>query len=57
VSGACGVISPLTSQGSEVDRVAKSVVGVDASHGALRALTRAADEVRLWLASLQRVHP
>jgi hypothetical protein len=37
--------------------VAKSVVGVDASHGALRALTWAADEARLWLASRRLVHP
>jgi hypothetical protein len=37
--------------------VAKSVVRVDASHGALPALTWAADEARLWLASLQLVHP
>jgi hypothetical protein len=36
--------------------VAKSVVGVDTSPGALRALTWAADEARLWLASLQVVH-
>jgi hypothetical protein len=37
--------------------VAKSVVGVDTSPGALRALTWAADEARLWLASLQVVQP
>jgi hypothetical protein len=37
--------------------VAKCVVGVDASPGALWALTWAADEARLWLASLQVVHP
>jgi hypothetical protein len=37
--------------------VAKRAVGVDASPGALRALTWAADQVRLWLASLQVVHP
>ena len=34
-----------------------SVVGVDASPGALRALTGAADEARLWLAPRQLVHP
>ena len=33
------------------------VVGVDASPGTLRALTWAADEARLWPASLQVVHP
>jgi hypothetical protein len=37
--------------------VAKSVVGVDTSPGTLRALTWAADEARLWLASRQVVHP
>ena len=37
--------------------MAKSVVGVDTSPGALRALTWAADEARQWLASLQVVHP
>jgi hypothetical protein len=37
--------------------VAKSVLGVDTSHGALRAPTWAADEAWLWLASLQQVHP
>jgi hypothetical protein len=37
--------------------VAKRVVGVDASPGALRALTGAADETRLWLAFLPLVHP
>jgi nucleotide-binding universal stress UspA family protein len=36
--------------------VAKIVVGVDASPGALRALTWAADEARLRLATLQVVH-
>jgi nucleotide-binding universal stress UspA family protein len=36
--------------------VGKIVVGVDASPGALRALTWAADEARLRLASLQVVH-
>jgi hypothetical protein len=36
--------------------VAESVVGVDTSPGALRALTWVADEARLWLASLQVVH-
>jgi len=36
--------------------VAKVVVGVDASPGALRALAWAADEARLRLASLQVVH-
>jgi nucleotide-binding universal stress UspA family protein len=36
--------------------VAKIVVGVDASPGALRALAWAADEARLRLASLQVVH-
>jgi hypothetical protein len=40
-----------------VDRVAKIVVGVEASPGALRALTWAADEARLRLASRQLVHP
>ena len=33
------------------------VVGVDASSGTLWALTRAADEARLWPASLRVVHP
>jgi|Tabmets5t2r1_1033131.scaffolds.fasta_scaffold00942_2 hypothetical protein len=56
MGGACGVISPLTSQGLEVDRVAKRVVGVDPSPGALRALSWAADEARRWLASRQLVH-
>jgi hypothetical protein len=37
--------------------VAKSVVGVDTRPGALRALTWAADEAWLWLASPQLVHP
>jgi hypothetical protein len=37
--------------------VAKRVVGADASPGGLRALTWAANQVRLWLASLQVVHP
>jgi nucleotide-binding universal stress UspA family protein len=36
--------------------VAKIVVGVDASPGAIRALTWAADEARLRLATLQVVH-
>jgi nucleotide-binding universal stress UspA family protein len=36
--------------------VAKIVVGVDASPGALRALAWAADEARMRLASLQVVH-
>jgi nucleotide-binding universal stress UspA family protein len=36
--------------------VARIVVGVDASPGALRALAWAADEARLRLASLQVVH-
>ena len=36
--------------------MAKIVVGVDASPGALRALTWAADEARLRLATLQVVH-
>jgi nucleotide-binding universal stress UspA family protein len=36
--------------------VAKIVVGVDASPGALRALAWAADEARLRMASLQVVH-
>jgi nucleotide-binding universal stress UspA family protein len=36
--------------------VARIVVGVDASPGALRALTWAADEARLRLATLQVVH-
>jgi nucleotide-binding universal stress UspA family protein len=40
----------------EVGPVARIVVGVDASPGALRALTWAADEARLRLASLQVVH-
>ena len=53
VDGDCGVISPLSSQGLEVDPVATCVVGVDASPGTLWALTWA----RLWLASLQVVHP
>jgi hypothetical protein len=57
VGGACGVISPLTSQGWEVDRVATSVVGVDTSPRGLRTLTWAADEARLRLASRQLVHP
>lgn len=34
-----------------------NVVGVDASPGTLWALTWAADEARLWPASLQVVHP
>jgi hypothetical protein len=37
--------------------VVEIVVGVDVSPGALGALTGAADEARLWLASLQVVHP
>jgi hypothetical protein len=37
--------------------VARSVVGVEASPGALRTLTWAADEARRWLASQQLVHP
>jgi hypothetical protein len=37
--------------------VAKNIVGVDGSHRALRALTWAADEARLWLASRRLVHP
>ena len=36
--------------------MAKIVVGVDASPGALRALAWAADEARMRLASLQVVH-
>lgn len=36
--------------------MAKSVVGVDTSPGALRALTWAAGQARLWLASRQLVH-
>jgi Universal stress protein family len=36
--------------------VAKFVVGVDASPGAVRALAWAADEARLWPATLQVVH-
>jgi hypothetical protein len=32
------------------------VIGVDASLGALRALTGAANEARLWLVSRQLVH-
>jgi nucleotide-binding universal stress UspA family protein len=39
-----------------VGPVARIVVGVDASPGALRALAWAADEARLRLASLQVVH-
>jgi hypothetical protein len=35
--------------------VAKRVVGVDTLPGALRALTRAAGQDRLWLASRQLV--
>jgi hypothetical protein len=41
----------------EVDEVAKRVVGVDTSHAALRALTWAAGQARLWLASPPLVHP
>jgi hypothetical protein len=37
--------------------VATNMVGVDASPGTLWALTRAADEARLWPGSLQEVHP
>jgi hypothetical protein len=37
--------------------VAKGVVGVDTSPGALGALTRAADEAWRGLASRQLVHP
>jgi hypothetical protein len=37
--------------------VATCVVGVDASPGAVWALTWAADEARLWLASLEVVRP
>jgi hypothetical protein len=36
--------------------VAESVVRVDTSPGAVRAPTWAADEARLWLASLLVVH-
>ena len=36
--------------------MAECVVGVDAAPGALRGLTWAADEDRLWLASRQLVH-
>jgi hypothetical protein len=43
--------------GLEVDQVAKRRIGVDPSPGALWALTRAADEARLWLASGQLVCP
>ena len=56
VSGACGVISFLTSQGGG-GPVAERVVGVDASPRVLRALTEAANGARLWLASLRLVHP
>jgi hypothetical protein len=56
VGGTCGVIPALDVAGLEVDRVAKSVVGVDAS-GVLRALTWVAEEARLWLTSRQLVHP
>jgi hypothetical protein len=37
--------------------VAESVVRLDTSLGAVRALTGAADEARPWLASLELVHP
>jgi hypothetical protein len=37
--------------------VAKSVVGVDTSPGALRALTWTAGQDRRWLAYRQLVHP
>jgi len=40
----------------EVERVAKRVVEVDTSE-VLRALTWAAGQDRLWLVSLQLVHP
>jgi hypothetical protein len=36
--------------------VAKSVVGVDTAPGTLRALTGAAGQARLWLASRRLVH-
>jgi nucleotide-binding universal stress UspA family protein len=47
---------PLVVSELEVGPVARIVVGVDASPGALRALAWAADEARLRLASLQVVH-
>ena len=47
---------PLVVSGLEVGPVARIVVGVDASPGALRALAWAADEARLRLATLQVVH-
>ena len=56
VSGACGVISFLTSQGGG-GPVAERVVRVDASPRVLRALTGAADGARRWLGSLRLVHP
>ena len=56
VGGACGVISPLTSQGGG-GPVVKSVVGVDTAPGVLRALTGTAEAAGLWLASRQLVHP
>ena len=37
--------------------MAERVVGVNASRGALWALTRAAEEARLWLASRELMHP
>jgi hypothetical protein len=40
----------------EVDQVAKRVVGMDGSPGALSALTGAAGQARRWLASPRRVH-
>ena len=57
VGGACGVISPLTSQGGGGPVATNGVVGVDTAPGVLRALTGAAEEARLWPASLQLVHP
>ena len=47
---------PLDVAGVGGGPVAKIVVGVDASPGALRALAWAADEARMRLASLQVVH-
>jgi hypothetical protein len=54
--GACGLISPLASQGGG-GPVAKGVVGVDTSPGVLGALTGAAEAAGRWPASRQLVHP